>query len=115
KAQNIDITTFEDHLDKFKDAFGRNYDLASRQFREAIDRIDKSIIEMQKVKENLLKSENNLRLANDKAQGVTIKKLVRGNPTMQAKFAELEAALASDADPPEGGSSEQAEEGARHT
>ncbi|MBL3687601.1 DUF2130 domain-containing protein [Leucobacter zeae] len=90
RAQNIDITHFEEHLDKFKDAFGRNYDLASRQFQEAIDRIDKSILEMQRVKENLLKSENNLRLANDKAQGVTIKKLTRGNPTMQAKFAELE-------------------------
>ena len=90
KAQNIDITHFEEHLDKFKDAFGRNYDLASRQFQDAIDRIDKSILEMQRVKESLLKSENNLRLANDKAQGVTIKKLTRGNPTMQAKFAELE-------------------------
>lgn len=90
RAQNIDITHFEEHLDKFKDAFGKNYDLASRQFQEAIDRIDKSILEMQKVKENLLKSENNLRLANDKAQGVTIKKLTRGNPTMQAKFEEIE-------------------------
>lgn len=92
KAQNIDITHFEEHLDKFKDSFGRNYDLASKQFQEAIKRIDTSIAEMQKVKENLLKSENNLRLANDKAQGVTIKKLTRGNPTMQAKFAEVERA-----------------------
>lgn len=92
RAQNIDITHFEEHLDKFKDSFGRNYELASRQFHEAIDRIDKSILEMQKVKENLLKSENNLRLANDKAQGVTIKKLTRGNPTMQAKFEEIERA-----------------------
>ncbi|MGJ0203001.1 DUF2130 domain-containing protein [Leucobacter sp. gxy201] len=99
KAQNIDITQFEEHLDKFKDAFGRNYDLASRQFQEAIDRIDKSILEMQRVKENLLKSENNLRLANDKAQGVTIKKLTRGNPTMQAKFAEVDAAARLSAAP----------------
>lgn len=89
KSQNIDITHFESELDGFKDAFGRNYDLASRQFQEAIKRIDTSIAEMQKVKDNLLKSENNLRLANDKAQGVTIKKLTRGNPTMQRKFAEL--------------------------
>ena len=90
KAQNIDITNFENELDGFKHAFGRNYELASTQFQEAIKRIDTSIKEMQKVKEQLLKSENNLRLANDKAQGVTIKKLTRGNPTMQAKFAELE-------------------------
>ena len=90
KSQNIDITHFESELDGFKDAFGRNYDLAARQFQEAIKRIDTSIAEMQKVKDNLLKSENNLRLANDKAQGVTIKKLTRGNPTMQAKFAELD-------------------------
>lgn len=89
KSQNIDITNFESELDGFKDAFGRNYDLASRQFQEAIKRIDTSIAEMQKVKDNLLKSENNLRLANDKAQGVSIKKLTRGNPTMQTKFAEL--------------------------
>ena len=89
KSQNIDITTFESELDGFKDAFGRNFDLASRQFQEAIKRIDTSIAEMQKVKDNLLKSENNMRLANDKAQGVTIKKLTRGNPTMQSKFAEL--------------------------
>ncbi|MFC5337714.1 DUF2130 domain-containing protein [Leucobacter denitrificans] len=90
KAQNIDITHFEEHLDNFKDSFGKNYDLASRQFQAAIERIDKSITEMQKVKENLLKSENNLRLANNKAQEMSIKKLTRGNPTMQAKFAEVE-------------------------
>ncbi|RGE20071.1 DUF2130 domain-containing protein [Leucobacter sp. wl10] len=89
KAQNIDITNFESELEAFKGAFGRNYDLAARQFQEAIKRIDTSIAEMQKVKEQLLKSENNLRLANDKAQGVSIKRLTRGNPTMQAKFAEL--------------------------
>ena len=90
KAQNIDVTNFEEQLENFKDAFGRNYDLASRQFQEAIKRIDTSIAEMQKVKENLLKSENNLRLANDKAESVSIKRLTRGNPTMQAKFADLE-------------------------
>ncbi|MGO1539929.1 MAG: DUF2130 domain-containing protein [Leucobacter sp.] len=91
RTQNIDITHFEDDLDKFKNAFGRNYELASNQFQEAIKRIDTSITEMNKVKEQLLKSENNLRLANDKAQGVSIKKLTRGNPTMAAKFAEIEA------------------------
>ncbi|QZY51747.1 DUF2130 domain-containing protein [Leucobacter tenebrionis] len=94
KAQNIDITNFENELDAFKGAFGRNYELASKQFQEAIKRIDTSITEMQKVKEQLLKSENNLRLANDKAQGVSIKKLTRGNPTMQAKFAALDSATA---------------------
>ncbi len=89
KAQNIDIANFEDELDKFKDAFGRNYDLASRKFQTAIDEIDKSIDHLQKTKEALLSTENNLRLANDKAQDVTIKKLTRGNPTMAAKFEEL--------------------------
>ncbi|WP_125099851.1 DUF2130 domain-containing protein [Leucobacter chromiireducens] len=92
KSQNIDITEFESELDTFKSAFGRNFELASTQFHEAIKRIDTSIREMEKVREQLLKSENNLRLANDKAQGVTVKKLTRGNPTMQAKFAELGAA-----------------------
>ncbi len=91
KAQNIDITHFEDQLDAFKNAFGRNYDLASRKFSDAIAAIDKSIDQLQKVKENLLGSERNLRLANDKAQDVTIKKLTRKNPTMAAKFAELES------------------------
>lgn len=90
RAQNIDITNFEDQLEGFKAAFGRNFELASKQFQEAIKRIDTSIAEMQKVKENLLKSENNLRLANDKAEDVTIKKLTRGNPTMQQKFADAE-------------------------
>ena len=88
KQQNIDITNFEDELDAFKNAFGRNYDLASKQFEEAIKYIDSSIAQMQKVKDRLLRSENNLRLANNKAQDVTIKKLTRGNPTMQAKFTE---------------------------
>jgi len=89
RAQNIDITDFEDQLEDFKSRFGKNYDLASRRFHEAIDQIDKSIAQLQKVKESLLGSERNLRLANDKAQDVTIKKLTRGNPTMAAKFAEL--------------------------
>ncbi len=91
KAQNIDITNFENELDVFKTAFGKNYDLASRRFHAAIDEIDKSIDRLQKAKEALLGSERNLRLASDKAQDVTIKKLTRGNPTMAAKFAELEA------------------------
>ncbi len=92
KAQNIDIANFEDELDKFKDAFGKNYDLASRKFQTAIDEIDKSIDHLQKTKEALLGTDRNLRLANDKAQDVTIKKLTRGNPTMAAKFAELNKA-----------------------
>ncbi|GAA1616206.1 DUF2130 domain-containing protein [Leucobacter chromiireducens] len=98
KSQNIDITHFEDELDAFKSAFGRNFELASNQFKEAIKRIDTSIREMEKVREQLLKSENNLRLANDKAQGVTVKKLTRNNVTMQARFAELEGTAA--AEPP---------------
>lgn len=92
KAQNIDITRFEDELDAFKAAFGKNYDLAARRFHSAIDEIDKAIDRLQKAKEALLGSERNLRLAKDKAQDVTIKKLTRRNPTMAAKFAELEAA-----------------------
>jgi hypothetical protein len=89
KAQSIDITSFEDDLDAFKNAFGKNYELASRRFQTAIDEIDKSIDHLQKTKESLLGTDRNLRLANDKAQEVTIKKLTRGNPTMAAKFAEL--------------------------
>jgi hypothetical protein len=89
KAQSIDITSFEDDLDAFKSAFGKNYELASRRFQTAIDEIDKSIDHLQKTKEALLGTDRNLRLANDKAQDVTIKKLTRGNPTMAAKFAEL--------------------------
>lgn len=92
KAQNIDITNFETELDSFKTAFGKNYDLASRRFQTAIDEIDKSIDRLQKAKEALQGSERNLRLANDKAQDVTIKKLTKKNPTMAAKFAELESA-----------------------
>lgn len=89
KAQNIDITKFETELETFKAAFGRNYDLAHGHFQKAIAEIDKSIDHLQKTKEALLGTDRNLRLANDKAQDVTIKKLTRGNPTMAAKFAEL--------------------------
>ncbi len=89
KAQSIDITNFENDLESFKTAFARNYDLASRSFSKAIDEIDKSIDHLQKTKEALLGTDRNLRLANDKAQDVTIKKLTRGNPTMKARFAEL--------------------------
>jgi hypothetical protein len=89
KSQNIDITHFEDELDAFKTAFGKNYELASRRFETAIAEIDKSIDHLQKTKEALLGADRNLRLANDKAQDVTIKRLTRGNPTMAAKFKEL--------------------------
>jgi hypothetical protein len=88
RAQNIDITHFEDNMENFKEGFARNYDLASRKFGDAIAGIDKTIKELEKTKQALLSSENNLRLANDKAQDLTIKKLTRGNPTMTAKFAE---------------------------
>lgn len=90
KAQNIDITNFENELETFKSGFARNYDLASRKFQTAIAEIDKTIKSLEKTKAELLGSENNLRLANNKAQDVTIKKLTRGNPTMAAKFVELE-------------------------
>lgn len=91
RAQNIDITSFETELDTFKSAFAKNYDLASRRFQTAIDEIDKSIDHLQKTKEALLGTDRNLRLANDKAQDVTIKKLTKGNPTMAAKFADLKS------------------------
>ena len=86
RNQNIDITTFEEKINTFKEGFARNYELASRKFKNAIDEIDKTISHLQKVKEELLSSENNLRLANDKAEDITIKKLTQGNPTMKAKF-----------------------------
>lgn len=89
KAQNIDITNFENQLESFKSAFARNYDLAAGHFQKAIAEIDKSIDHLQKTKDSLLGADRNLRLANDKAQDVTIKKLTKGNPTMAAKFAEL--------------------------
>ncbi|MET0091484.1 MAG: DUF2130 domain-containing protein [Candidatus Thiodiazotropha sp.] len=96
KAQNIDITNFENDLEKFKSAFSKNYDLASRRFQTAIDEIDKSIDHLQKTKDALLGTDRNLRLANDKAQDVTIKKLTRRNPTMAAKFEELANPESSD-------------------
>ena len=86
RAQNIDISTFEDDLQAFKTAFARNYELASRRFGEAITEIDKTIQHLQKTKEALLSSENNLRLANNKAEDLSVKKLTRKNPTMKAKF-----------------------------
>lgn len=91
REQNVDITNFENELDTFKSGFARNYDLASRKFKDAIDDIDKSIDRLHKVKESLLGSENNLRLANNKAEDLTIKRLTRGNPTMAAKFVDLPA------------------------
>ncbi|MFL0101495.1 DUF2130 domain-containing protein [Tenacibaculum maritimum] len=89
RNQNIDITNFEEKINSFKTGFARNYDLASRKFKTAIDEIDKTIIHLQKTKDALLSSENNLRLANNKAEGLSIKKLTYGNPTMKAKFNEL--------------------------
>lgn len=89
KNQNIDITNFEENINAFKVGFAKNYDLASRQFKTAIDEIDKTMDHLQKTKEALLASVNNLRLANNKAEDLTIKKLTNGNPTMKAKFDEL--------------------------
>ena len=91
RNQNIDITNFEEQMETFKAGFGRNFDLASRRFQTAIDEIDKTITHLQKTKDALLSSENNLRLANNKAQDLTIKRLTRNNPTMQAAFEALEA------------------------
>ena len=89
KNQNIDITNFEENINTFKEGFAKNYELASRKFKIAIEEIDKTIDHLNKTKEALMSSENNLRLANNKAEDLTIKKLTRGNPTMQAKFEEL--------------------------
>jgi hypothetical protein len=89
RNQNLDITHFEEKIDTFKQGFARNYDLASRQFNTAIAEIDKTITHLQKTKEALLSSDNNLRLANKKADDLTIKKLTHGNPTMKAKFDDL--------------------------
>ncbi|MXV44422.1 DUF2130 domain-containing protein [Saccharibacter sp. 17.LH.SD] len=89
RAQNVDITNFETKLDEFKNAFGRNWRLASDGFEEAIKRIDEAIKDLERTKSALHKSANNLRIANDKADDLTIKKLTRGNPTMSSKFAEL--------------------------
>ena len=92
RQQNIDVTNFEDQLADFKDRFGRNYRIASERFAKAIDEIDKSIDHLQKIKEHLLGSERNLRLANDKAEDLTVKKLTRKNPTMKALLDEARAA-----------------------
>lgn len=92
RQQNIDVTNFEDQLADFKDKFGRNYRIASERFAKAIDEIDKSIDHLQKIKEHLLGSERNLRLANDKAEDLTVKKLTRKNPTMKALLDEARAA-----------------------
>lgn len=89
RSQNIDITNFEEKMNRFKEGFSKNYDLASRKFKDAIEGIDKTIKELQKTKDALLSSENNLRLANEKAEDLTIKKLTHGNPTMKAKFEDL--------------------------
>ncbi len=89
RSQNLDITNFEEKINKFKDGFARNYELASRKFKDAIDGIDKTIKELEKTKAALLSSENNLRLANEKTEDLTIKKLTYNNPTMQAKFEAL--------------------------
>lgn len=97
KAQNIDITNFENELDAFKTGFARNYELASRKFKTAIEEIDKTIDHLQKTRDALLGSENNLRLANNKAEDLTVKKLTKKNPTMAAKFADLRNSEISDA------------------
>lgn len=89
RNQNIDITNFEDNVNKFKEGFAKNYELASRKFKTAIEEIDKTIDHLQKTKDALVSSENSLRLANNKTEDLTIKKLTRGNPTMTAKFEEL--------------------------
>lgn len=89
RNQNIDITHFEENINTFKDGFNKKFEFASSRFKTAIDEIDKTIDHLQKTKDALLSSENNLRLANDKAEDLTIKRLTRGNPTMTAKFAEL--------------------------
>lgn len=96
RSQSVDVTNFENRLMEFKEKFGRNYELASRKFKDAIDEIDKSIKALQKTKDALLSSENNLRLANEKAEGLTIKKLTYKNPTMKAKFDEARAFSGTD-------------------
>ena len=101
RQQSVDVTRFEDQLIAFRDGFSRNYDLASRQFKKAIDEIDATIKHLETVKENLTKSENNLRLANNKAEDLTIKKLTRSNPTMKAAFDEARARKAAEESPDE--------------
>lgn len=97
RSQSVDVTTFENQLNLFKESFGRNYRLASEKFTTAIDEIDKSILHLQKIKEALTGSENQLRLANDKAEDLSIKKLTRGNPTMKAMFEEAKTAAVESA------------------
>ncbi len=106
KAQNIDITNFENDLESFKTGFARNYELASKKFKTAIEEIDKTIDHLQKTKDALIGSENNLRLANNKADDLTVKKLTRGNPTMVAKFAEFKNDDSSDSNESCSGSAE---------
>ena len=89
RNQQLDIINFENNMNVFKEGFARNYDLASRKFNDAIAEIDKSIAQLQKVKETLTSSERNLRLANDKAQDLSIKKLTKNSPTLKAMFDEL--------------------------
>ena len=96
KAQSVDVTDFENNLENFKTAFAKNYDLASRRFQTAIAEIDKSIDHLQKTKDALIGTDRNLRLANDKSQDVTIKKLIRGNPTMASKFDEVNNQVSSE-------------------
>lgn len=98
REQNIDIANFESELEEFRSGFARNYDLASRKFKTAIEEIDKTIDHLQKTKDALLGSENNLRLANNKAEDLSIKKLTRGNPTMADKFAELRTERSDDSE-----------------
>ena len=86
QSQSVDVSNFENQLNDFRDKFGKNYRLASEKFKTAIDEIDKSIQHLQKIKDALIGSENNLRLANDKAESLTIKKLTRNNPTKKKKF-----------------------------
>lgn len=101
RQQSVDVTNFEEQLLAFRDGFSRNYDLASRQFQKAIEEIDTTIKHLEAVKENLTKSENNLRLANNKAEDLTIKRLTRGNPTMKAAFDEARARRAAEQGPDE--------------
>ena len=98
RQQNVDVTNFESKLEAFQEGFSRNFELANRKFQTAIEEIDKTISHLQKTKEALLSSDRNLRLANDKAQGLTIKKLTRGNPTMKAAFEEARIAEAAERD-----------------
>ena len=90
KSQSLDVTNFENKLNDFKEKFGKNYQQASKKFLEAIDEIDKSILHLQKIKDALLGSNNNLRLANEKAEALTVKKLTHGNPTMKKLFEQAE-------------------------